>query len=208
MKRINTFALMVVVVFLSVFAFSGCASKEVAMPTSGFLDDYSNFEVIEGHKGFYVKQYSGRDISQYEKIMIAPPKIYFDTDSKKIEDEMLNEITQSLQKGLSETLEQKYDIVDSPGPGVLLIKTAITDVTANKVYYNLHWSTTLAGWGIGGAVIESEFIDSQTNQKVVSVVSPKKGKRTKYFKGLSKWGHTNGVVEGWGEFLVDCLEKL
>jgi len=188
---------------LSAAVSQGCASTKPAMPASGFLSDYSDFKSVGD--GFFVKQYEAGDISRYSKLLIAPPKIYFDAESKKITEEMLQQMRDDLYQSLQAELGKTYEIVDAPGENTLLVRTAITDVRANKVYLNLHWSTTLSGLGVGGATIEAEFIDSLTNKHLLSVVSTKKGNRVKYFNGLTKWGHTAGVVKGWAQFLVDAL---
>ena len=176
------------------------------MPQSGFLTDYSDFEKVDGAKGLYIRKAPGIDISYYSKIIIAPVEIYFDTESARIPEEKLAEMREGLHDGLSEALGKTFEVVNEPADDVLAVRTAITDVRANKVYLNLHWSTALSGLGIGGATIEAQFTDSVTGRPVVSVVSAKKGRRLKYFSGLTKWGHTSAVLDGWAQFLTDSLE--
>ena len=65
-------------------------------------------------------------------------------------------------------LSENFEIVDKPGRGVLLFRSAITDILPNKVYLNIHWSTTLIGGGIGGASLEAELVDSVTKERILS----------------------------------------
>ena len=189
------------------FSLIGCASTG-KMPQTGFLEDYDHFAPVEGKAGLYYKRYVGSEITEYKKIIVAPIEIYFDAESKRVPEEMLVKMKEDLYQSLVEKLSEAYEVVDQPGEGVVIIKTAITDIRANKIYLNLHWATTLSGLGTGGATIEAEFVDSLSQKIVLSVVSTRKGNRAKYFHGLSKWGHTKGVVHGWAQLLIDSLNEF
>jgi hypothetical protein len=63
------------------------------------------------------------------------------------------------------------------------------------------------GAGIGGADLEAEIRDSQTDDRLLAVLNSQKGNRAKYLKGLSKWGHTKEVLDGWAKMLVKKVEE-
>ena len=90
----------------------------------------------------------------------------------------------------------------------MLFRTAITDILPNKVYLNLHWSTTLIGGGIGGASLEAELVDSLTGERMLAFVDARKGKKLNYTKGLTKWGHTKEVLGMWAKHMVKNLDEL
>lgn len=110
-------------------------------------------------------------------------------------------------KKLEEGLSENYTITDQPGPDVLLFRAAVTDILPNKVYLNLHWSTTLIGAGIGGASLEAELVDSLSNERMASYIDARKGRKLNYTKGLTKWGHSKEVLGIWADLIVENLSR-
>ncbi|MGE0268178.1 MAG: DUF3313 domain-containing protein [Candidatus Omnitrophota bacterium] len=185
---------------------AGCASK----PTpSGFLDDYSNIEEVDFFKGIYVSKNPDKKITDYSKFKIDPVEIHFHVDAHgdDIKEEELRQLVEYYESHLKEIFSEKYQVVDQAGKDTLVLRTAITDVKPNKIYLNLHWSTTLLGPGLGGADFEAEFVDSVTGESILSVLDAKKGNRAKYIKGLSKWGHTRSVIKAWARTLVKLVDE-
>lgn len=192
--------------FLILVCFVGCAGK----PTpSGFLDDYSNIEEVDFFKGVYVSKNSEKSLANYSKFKIEPVEIHFHVDSHgdDIPEDELKQIVEYYETQLKEIFSDKYQVVEEAGEDTVILRTAITDVKANKIYLNLHWSTTLLGPGLGGADFEAEFVDSVTGESILSVLDAKKGNRAKYIKGLSKWGHTRSVMQAWAKTLVKLVDE-
>lgn len=200
-RRISQFFIVSILV-----CFVGCASKQ---PTpSGFLDDYSNIEEVDFFKGVYVSKNLEKSLADYSKFRIEPVEIHFHVDSHgdDIPEDELKQIVEYYETQLKEIFSEKYQVVEESGEDTVTLRTAITDVKANKIYLNLHWSTTLLGPGLGGADFEAEFVDSVTGESILSVMDAKKGNRAKYIKGLSKWGHTRSVMKAWAKTLVKLVD--
>lgn len=205
MLKTLTLLLTVSVVFLT-----GCASK-MELTQTGFLSNYDQLVQSETVEGMRFYRNEAINIQKaYSKIMVAPVEIRLspDADVKKFNEEEQAKLSTYFHDSLEEKLAKQFELTNEVGPGVLLLRTAITDVMPNKVYLNLHWSTTLLGGGIGGASIEAELIDAQSNERVLAFIDAKKGKRLKYTKGLSKWGHTKEVLDKWADILVENLSEL
>jgi len=183
---------------------SGCAGLE-ATPTTGFLDSYEELESVDEDKELRVFKSDSLDPAQYHSFIVDSVSLTFDIEAKanEIEPEKIVELKSFFREQLIDVFSSRYTQVTTPGPGVLRVRTALTEMIANKVYLNLHWSTTLAGFGIGGASFEAEVVDSQTGERLASVVDTRRGKRIKYTKGLSKWGHTKDVFIQWSEVLAE-----
>ncbi len=193
-------------IFLAFFL-TGCATTKKPVP-SGFLDDYSNVEEMDSEGGVYISQNSEKKIGDYSKFKIEPVEIRFHPGAHEgVDDAELKQLVEFYDSHLKQIFGEKYQIVDTTGEDTAILRTAITDVKPNKIYLNLHWSTTLLGAGIGGADFEADFVDSVTGESIISVMDAKKGKRTKYFKGLTKWGHTKSVIEAWAKTLVELADK-
>jgi hypothetical protein len=193
------------------FVFTGCATKQVKLTETGFLSSYSDLEENEDFQGMYIYKNPGVNIAQkYSAILISPVQFKLDPAVKEnsIEEEDREKLAQYYHERLEENLEKNYTVTDAPGNDVLLLRTAVTGVLPNKVYLNLHWSTTLIGAGIGGASLEAELVDSLTGERMLSFVDARKGRKLNYTKGLTKWGHTKEVLGIWADMIVENLDGL
>lgn len=206
--------------FCALALLGGCANKKLALTETGFLSGYSGLVADEELEGMRI--YHNPDINvkrRYTKILLAPVQFKLNSDVKEHEmsfDDRL-QIANYFHEQLIDRLVADYEIVHEPGEGVMLFRSAITDVKPNKVFLNVHWSTTLIGGGIGGASLEAELVDSVTNERIMAFVDAKKGKTAlqqpshlidNYADGLSKWGHTKQVLGYWAEVMVEDLNKL
>ena len=188
------------------FIIIGCASK--GLKSAGFLRDYSSIKQSGERKGLYIDRSRNYNISSYSKIMIDPVVVYFGIDAKGqgVAPGQLKKFSDFLYDELVKAFDERFTLVENPGEGVLRLRTAITDVLPSKIYLNLHWSTAAAGFGIGGAAMEAEFVDATTDRRVLAVVDSRKGQRAKYFNGLKKWKHTENVFKQWAKLLVEMTE--
>ena len=194
-----------------IFSLTGCAIKQMELTESGFLSGYSGLEDYEELEGMRI--YKNPDVNiveRYSKILVAPVEFRLDPTVKEhkmdFEDEL--KLSNYFHEKLIEGLIINYDIADEPGEDVILLRIAITDILPNKVYLNLHWSTTLIGGGIGGASLEAELVDSLTGERMFSFIDARKGKKLNYTKGLTKWGHTQEVLGMWAKHIVKNLDDL
>jgi len=194
-----------------VFTLTGCTIKQLELTESGFLSGYSGLEEKEELEGMRVyKNPDVKIVERYSKIIIAPVEFKLDPTVKdheiKYEDKI--KLSDYFHEKLFEGLIENYEIAYEPGDGTLILKIAITDILPNKVYLNLHWSTTLIGGGIGGASLEAELVDSISGERMLSFVDARKGKKLNYTKGLTKWGHSKEVLGFWAKHIVKTLDQL
>jgi hypothetical protein len=194
----------------AVFVLTGCATRHLEPTHSGFLDSYSGFTQDAVLKGMRVCKKPDTDIGAlYSKVMIRPLqfKLSLALKAGQMAEGDRAKLADFFYVQLKDGLTGYYEIVDEPGEGVLLIRAAVTDILPNKVYLNLHWSTTLVGAGIGGAAFEAEIVDSLTGERVMAFIDARKGKKLNYVKGLTKWGHTQEVLGVWADMITANLNK-
>jgi hypothetical protein len=207
--------------FLFSLLLCACAAKKVELTKSGFLNNYDQLQQDERVEGMMIYRNEAVDIAgRYAKVMIAPVVIQLDPGQKdaKLSEEDKQKLGDYFHEQLAAKLGNDYEITEERGEDVMLLRAAITDILANKVYLNLHWSTTLVGAGIGGASIEAELVDSMTGERILAFIDAMKGRRLDitepsklfptYTDGLTKWGHTKYALETWAEILVKNLEEL
>jgi len=200
----------------------GCATKKVSY--SGFLTDYPVFKPgPEGGADFvYMKE--GVDFASYDKVMMDQVVFYFkeDADYKGVHPEELQELASAFNESVFDALQDAYPLVGKPGPGVLRIRTAITDVASSKPALNtistflpigLAISTakkaaTGVHSGVGQASMEAEFLDSQTNERLGAAIDTKAGEKYKVVKGMDKWGHAKDAFNFWAKRLRTWLDEV
>jgi len=185
----------------------GCSSVKTA-PMTGFLTQYNVLTKDERYKDLYVYKKPGFDSNSYSNFVIDPVVVFFHPEARgsAINPERLKELTDFFQGEIIEQFEIGFKKSDGPQAKTFRIKVAVTDIIPNKPYLNLHWSTTLAGFGIGGAALEAEIVDSQTGERLLAIVDTRKGKRRKYTKGWTKFGHTKDIFTQWAKLLKDMVD--
>ena len=203
------FAVMVVFVFA---AATGCAQK---LTKSGFMKNYPKFK--EGPSGgadwVYIKK--GADFKKYHKIMMDPVVFFWkkDADYKGIQPEVLKELADAFHKAMLETLQVNYPFVDKPGPDVLRVQVAITDVVPSRPVLNtittlmpiglgisiIKSGITGAGSFVGEASMEVELRDSLTNDRIGAAIDWRPAPKYKFIKGMQKWEQTKDSFILWAE---------
>ena len=214
---------MILVVMIG-FALSmnmGCAAK---VKHSGFLKDYPEFE--QGPAGgvdlIYLKE--GVDFKKYDKVMMDFVQFWFKdgTEYKGIHIHELNELAAAFNKAMADALKDAYPIVDDPGPDVLRIRFAITDVIPSRPALNTITAVTPVGLAlstvkkgvtgthtfVGEASMEAELLDSLTNERLGAAIDRKAAGKYKIVKGMTKWGHAKDAFGFWAKRLRKWLDEV
>jgi len=192
--------MMVVLMFVA-----GCAT---APPGSGFLKDYSQLQTDPDDESLKWWEKKDVDWKRYKKLMIDPVVIYYNPEAKnrQIEPDVLKELTDYFRKAVIEEVQDAYPVVEKPGPDVLRIRAAITDLIPANPFVNI---ITTAGAGIpmdmGGACMEAMFLDSMTHELLGAVVDSKKGTPVD-IRGFTTWGHAKGAFKDWANLLKESLD--
>jgi len=199
----------------------GCGAK---VKHSGFLEDYPRFEPgpMGGVDLVYFKE--GVDFKSYDKVMLDHVVFYFSKDAKYrgIHSNELNEMADAFHKAMVDALKGGYPLVREPGPGVLRIRCAITDVKASRPLLNTITSVTPIGLGIstikkgvtgthtfvGEASMEAEFLDSRSSERIAAAIDRKAAGKYKIVKGMTKWGHAKDAFGFWAKRLRKWLDEV
>ncbi len=208
----------IVIICFALMVATGCATKQLKQ--SGFLKNYPEFK--SGPKGgadfVYLKE--GIDFSVYNKVMMNHVVLYFEDDSeyKGIHPQELADMSNAFHKAITDNLEGAYPLVAEPGPDVMRLRIALTDVVANKpgmgaistvMHVGLVFSTIKKGitgthTGVGRASIEVEILDSVTNERIGAAIDMRPGGK---IEGFSKWGAVEGAFEFWAKRLRTWLDE-
>ena len=220
MKRIEN-VMWAAVLTLSCALGAGCSKAEVKY--SGFLDGYDLLQPAPsgGVAMSYRKQ--GVDFSKYNQIMLDPILVWYSAgaDYKGISPDDLKAMTDYFRQAIIKAVGDAYPVVEKPGPGVLRVRIAITDLQPTKPALNTITSLTPAGLvlgtgagaagyvppGVGEAGIEAEFLDSATNQQVAIFVDRKVGKKYDIVQGTTTWGQIQGAFDEWAKLFRQRLDE-
>ena len=208
-----------------IFAVVGCTHAQ----ESGFLGNYDGFrETGLLNKNLeYVAD--GVDWSQYKAVMIEPVKLYLMQDSEQ-KDKPTSGESRMLCSYYTSQLIQEFEklgvtIVYAPGPGVMEIRAAVTELLPTNVVENAAAQGTLAvpggglakdayeevtgsTLGMGQASMEVEFLDSETGTRLFGYVAKKTGSSLDIKGQTSRWGVVKEVMKKWALFLALKYKKF
>lgn len=197
----------------------GCATQQ--MKQSGFLQDYSALEPgpKDGVQFRYLKP--GVDFKKYDKIMLDNVQFFFagDEDYKGIDPVELKELADAFHEEVIKAIGEAYPMVDSQGPGVLRIRTAITNLETSRQAMSAVSTVIPIGLGVsfvkkaitgehtgvGRAGMEVEFLDSVTNERIGAAVDERAGGK---LSGWTKWGGAKEAFEFWAKRLKTWLDEV
>ena len=193
------------IIFLGSVA--GCATQQAAK--SGFLSDYSQLKPDPTFDGARRYQNPAKPLNQYRKFMLDPVVVHFAPNAKgtAISPGELKKLADYFHDRAVEELSKRYQVVQKPGPGVLRVRAAITDIEKTTPIMNIHPAMKMSGIGLGGASMEAEAIDSQTRERVIAVVDSRQGSRASIGAGLQTFGHAKQVMDFWIERFIKQLDK-
>ncbi len=149
---------------------TGCQEKQTRQ-YSGFLSDYSRMEPIPAFDNAIGRKAPDEVLRKYdkfiiEKVIVRPAP---DADEFPIPPEKVAVVTEFARSELARRLSERYTVVATPGPGVLRLRAAITDIQ-ERTHILLKVKERLQGYWPGGAAIEMEAVDSQTGKEVIAAV--------------------------------------
>ena len=219
MKRIlnRTMGILLAVLFLS-----GCmAGGMKKVDKAGFLGDYSQLKPGGEDRAALLYIKPGVDLKPYDKIMFERVTVVLspDADYKVVDPAILKEMTDYYQLALLNAVKDGYTVVDQPGPGVLWVRAAITDLKPAKPVSNTMSSIIPIGiavsavtkistddnLGTGEAATEMEFLDAATGERLAAAVDRRQGGKMA-FRG--KWTDTKDAFDFWAKRFRERLDEM
>ena len=135
-----------------------CASSTDLEPTpSGFLEDYSQLKPGRGDQAQLVFIDPEADFSPYVKVLVDPVVVWERSAGSDAPGEELRSLADDFGAALREQLQLEFELVESPEPGTLRIRTAITRVRES------------------GASVELEVLDAESGRRLVAVADARGG---------------------------------
>lgn len=189
----------------------GCVQSTQSVTTSGFLGDYSQLEPWEGNKNILEYEKPGVNWKQYKRLMVDPIVVDYhpSTKSRRVKPHELVKLTDFFHEKIVKAVDDAYPVTNTPAPDVLRIRVCITDIDPTVTALNVASSVAVfVPLDMGGAAIETEFIDSVTNERVFAAMEQRKGVPVNLAQGLSKFSHAKGAFKYWAKELRKWLDEV
>ena len=155
----------------------GCASNKPPK-LSGFLGDYSGLKPLPDDPSMLYWERSGVNWKKYTKLMIDPVAVRLAPGAKKydIPPQDLQKLAEMFRTEAVAAVRDAYPVVDQPGPDVMRIRAAITDANPSDALMNIVSAAAIfMPIDMGGASMETEFLDSMTGERLAAAVDKKSG---------------------------------
>jgi hypothetical protein len=213
-----------VLAFVTLAVGGGCASTK-QVPTvepSGFLVDYSELRPGKGGQSLLVSFDPDANFAAYTSVLIDPVTVWMrpGSDLAALPQEDLQRLSHQLRAALREQLGLEFELVEQPGPGVLRVRSAITEVRKSRVVLDMVSSLPplriLTGVGalatgthafVGGAAIEVEIQDAESGKRLIAAVDERAGRRV-LMGETSAWADVESSFQYWAEVMRERLALL
>ena len=206
-------------ILLTGLVLCGCAATS-KVGESGFLNNYPQFKPgpDEGMDQVYTKP--GVDLSKYNRVMMDEVQFFLAKDAadQGLQASELKELSDSFHHAIFEALGTTYPLVTEPGSDVMRVRLAITDIeTSNPAMTGIttvvpvglaislaKQATTGAATGVGGASMETEILDSISNERLAAAIDTFNGSK---MSGFTKLGSAKEAFEFWAKRLRVTLDQ-
>ena len=202
---------------------AGCAPSGMkSVERTGFLTHYDMLQPDGGEDRaalVYIKP--GVDFKSYNKLMFERIVLLLadSAETRAIDPTVLKEMTDYYQQALFNAVKGGYEIVDQPGPGVMRVRIAITELKPAKPVANTLSSIIPVGIVVAGAVkaaseenlgtgeagTEMELLDSQSGVRLAAVMDRRQGGK-EAFGG--KWDDTKEAFDTWAKRFRQRLDEM
>ena len=205
-------------------AMAGCASK-ITQPDeySGFLSDYSQLKEAKSPSGAEVMRWVDPqlDLSRYRAVYVEPTQFYPKPQATaKIPESTLRGINDYFNQALKRELVKSLPLAQGPGPGVIVVRAAITAVSSKteglKPYEFVPVALVAAAVSTGAGIrdqettlgTEAQFLDGADGKVLAQVVRKGTGKPLSNDSQVMTAGDVKSVIDGWASDLHQSYVKL
>jgi hypothetical protein len=194
---------------------------------SGYLGDaYSKLQPDPGNSDWLTYFKNPDVLRKSNTFLLEPVKVFLvpEAQQRDIDPIDLAKLADYFTKAMKDALQAgHYNLVTERGPGVMVLRFAITNVEPNGGKTNAVVSGTEAvathaiapGAGllaprlkVGKVSIEGEMLDSASGQVEMAFMTSKSGRR--FFSGLKafqKWGDIDAAFRSWAKNFRQRLDK-
>ncbi|MGZ5200564.1 MAG: DUF3313 domain-containing protein [Telluria sp.] len=215
MNRITTSALVVALALL------GACKSTPENTQSGFLGDYSQLQPAPDREGVMLYIDRGFDFRPYTKLMFDPVQVQVTPgpDQAQLPPDVVQRISGQFQQSLQANLTPAYQIVSQPGPDVLRVRSAITNIEAVKpsagaidylpikALYNVGREAAGAGPRVAEMKGEVEVL-APNGQRVMAATATRRGDDKLPQGETITWESLQPITDYWAKNIRARLDQV
>jgi len=182
----------------------GCGTQSKA--SNGFLNDYSKLQKNPRYEGSLIYFNPETPLKNYSRFIVNPVQVRLSSTGayRGADPAKQQEISQYTHQQFVTALQNSgYQVVTSPGPGTLILRSALTEVARSEIKPR----SFMMNISLGGASIEAEFVDALSGEIVVAVMESQRGTHTKVAGNLNEYSNAKDVIDRWAARLVQRLDE-
>lgn len=199
----------------ALLAVAACSSNRVdPKDYSGFLKDYSRLQEAKSPSGDPVMRWIDPkvNINQYSQVFVEPSQFYPKPQpTAVISQQTLQEITRYFNEALRREMGSVMPLAKGPGPGVIVVRPAITAVSTSneglKPYEVIPIALIAAGvnTAMGGrdqdvdVGVEAAFLDGASQKVLAQVVRKGAGQELENDTQKLTLNDVKPVLDGWAK---------
>ncbi|MGQ7956725.1 DUF3313 domain-containing protein [Pseudomonas sp. SP16.1] len=203
---------------------AACSSTMVAPEQySGFLQDYSRLSEQQSPSGAKVARWVDPDlqISRYNQLYLEPSQFHpRPQPSARLSQETLQGITNYFDSALRRELSKVMPLTDSPSAGTLVLRPAITAVSASteglQPYEVIPIALVVAAASTAAGTrdqeveiaVEAAVIDAQNSRVVAQVVRKGTGLSLENDEQVLSVDNVKPVIDVWASDMRQSIEQL
>ena len=189
---------------IAVFLLGGCAAVSMDdVEESGFLVDYS--QLTPGGEDRAALTYVDPDVDfkKYDSLMFDRVSVWLspEAENRDVDPAVFKKMSDYFLNALVKAVEDGYTVVDQPGPNVIRVRAAITDVEPSDPVAK---AISVDNIGTGGAEAEIELLDSMSSERLAAAVDSRRGGKP---ASRAVWEDTIDAFDYWAGRFRERLDK-
>ncbi len=191
------------VLLVVVFLLGGCAAGGMDdVEKSGFLVDYS--QLTPGGEDRAALTYVDPDVDfkNYDALMFDRVSVWLSPEAeiRDVDPAVFKKMSDYFRHALVKAVEDGYTVVDQPGPNVIRVRAAITDVEPSDPVAK---ALSVDNIGTGGAEAEIELLDSMSSERLAAAVDRRQGDQP---ASRDVWEDTKDAFDYWARRFRERLD--
>jgi Protein of unknown function (DUF3313) len=206
---------------------SGTKQATDSREVSGFLGDYSGLVANPRNGDLLLYQKHMSVLTNYDKFILDRVTIYLlpEAQDRGIDPDDLERLAWSFHDAIAHEIRRggRYRIVRKPGPGVLRLRAAITNVepisgsktaapdsgaAAGSAVAAPGANTAFPRLLVGKVSIEGEMLDSVSGERMAAFMTSQGGRRWfSGFEAYKKWGDIESAFRSWAREFRERIDE-
>ncbi len=185
---------------------SACLSS-VGLTDSGFLSSEVRLSPAEGERARATWTAPDADFGRYHALLVDPLEIRLtDASQNQLNSKQEALLEENFRRYVLAGLPEGFTLAQEPGPDVLRLRTALTEVDTTNMLVN--WFTGLVIlWPLdyGGATFELELQDSSSGRPLAAMVNADRATAWNAIQAMTRIGHACQAAEETATWATDKL---